>query len=80
MFTILDELQYRINKDITDIQVVWDDNPDNELFFAEISGLKRALEHVERARASELNELDKWAIEYNKKGNNNGTGHKRESS
>ena len=63
MFTILDELQYRINKDITDIQVVWDDNPDNELFFAEISGLKRALEHVKRARASELNELDKWASE-----------------
>ena len=72
MFTILSELKYRINKDITDIENVWSENPDNQLYFAEISGLKRALEHIQRAEAQEYNALDEWASEIQKKGNQNG--------
>jgi len=80
MFTTLSELKYQINKDITDIEKVWADNPDNDYYFAEISGLKRALEHISRAEAKEYNALDEWAKSLQKKGNNNGTRNKRASS
>ena len=80
MFTILSELKYRINKDITDIEKVWSENPDNQLYFAEISGLKRALEHIQRAEAQEYNALDEWASEIQKKGNQNGNERKRKNT
>jgi hypothetical protein len=72
MFTTLDELKYRINKDITDIESVWTSkDPDNELYYAEICGLKRALDHVSRIKQQRLNELDAWAErEFNRKDKN----------
>lgn len=66
MFTVLNKLKYNIKQDIKRVEEVWDSNPDNDYYFAEICGLKRALEHVDRAYGSELNDLDKWAQEYNK--------------
>tara|TARA_R100001129_G_scaffold128824_2_gene90827 strand:+ start:887 stop:1114 length:228 start_codon:yes stop_codon:yes gene_type:complete len=61
MFSILNELKYRINKDIQYVEERWDDHPNNDYYYAEICGLERALEHVLRAEAGELTELDKWA-------------------
>jgi len=53
MFSVLSKLKYRINKDITQAEELWDDNPSNDYYFAEICGLKRALEHIARAEAEE---------------------------
>ena len=69
MFTVLSKLKYNINKDITHVEECWDDNPDNDCYYAEICGLKRALEHVLRAEAGELTELDKWATKQEGKEN-----------
>ena len=69
MFSVLSKLKYRINKDITQAEEMWDDNPANDYYFAEISGLKRALEHIARAEAEEYTALDKWAEEQQGKDN-----------
>jgi len=61
MFTILSKLKYRIAKDITQVEKEWNDNPSNDYYFAEISGLRRALEYVQKAESEELTALDKWA-------------------
>tara|TARA_R100001082_G_scaffold56304_1_gene31004 strand:+ start:54 stop:284 length:231 start_codon:yes stop_codon:yes gene_type:complete len=61
MFSILSKLKYRINKDIQYVEERWDDHPNNDYYYAEICGLKRALEHVIRAEAEELTALDRWA-------------------
>lgn len=61
MFSVLSKLKYRINKDIQQAEEQWDNNPNNDYYFAEICGLRRALEHIIRAEAGELTALDKWA-------------------
>lgn len=70
MFTVLSKLKYKIAKDITHVEKEWSDNPANDYYFAEISGLRRALEHVTRAESEELTALDKWAQEQQGKDNN----------
>lgn len=70
MFTVLSKLKYKIAKDITQVEKEWGDNPANDYYFAEISGLRRALEHVTRAESEELTALDKWAQEQQGKDNN----------
>ena len=70
MFTVLSKLKYKIAKDITHVENEWGDNPANDYYFAEISGLRRALEHVTRAESEELTALDKWAQEQQGKDNN----------
>jgi len=69
MFSVLSKLKYRINKDITQAEEQWDNNPNNDYYFAEICGLKRALVHITRAEAEEYTALDKWAEEEKGKGN-----------
>ena len=70
MFTVLSKLKYKIAKDITQVEKEWGDNPANDYYFAEISGLRRALEHVTRAESEELTALDKWAQGQQGKDNN----------
>ena len=66
MFAVLSELKYRINKDISQIEETWDENPSNDYYFAEICGLRRALDHVIKAEAKELTALDMWADQQQK--------------
>lgn len=61
MFTVLNKLKYRIKQDIQRIEEHWEGSPDNDYYFAEICGLRSALDHVSRAESEELTELDKWA-------------------
>ena len=61
MFTVLSKLKYQLAKEITNVEKQWDDNPSNDYYFAEISGLRKALEFVQKAEADELTALDKWA-------------------
>ena len=61
MFTVLSKLKYQLAKEITNVEKQWDDNPSNDYYFAEITGLRKALELVQRAESSEYNALDKWA-------------------
>ena len=70
MFSVLSKLKYRINKDITQAEELWDDNPANDYYFAEICGLRSALDHIARAEAEELTELDKWATQNQKEERN----------
>ena len=67
MFSVLSKLKYRINKDINQADKHWDTNPGNDYYFAEICGLKRALDHIAIAEAEELTALDKWAQQEEKK-------------
>ena len=50
MFTILNSIKKE-----------WKENPDNDYYFAEISGLRRALNYVVRAESREYTALDEWA-------------------
>ena len=61
MFMVLSKLKYKINKDIQRIEEHWESNPSNDYYFAEIRGLRSALDHIARAESEELTELDKWA-------------------
>ena len=61
MFMTLSKLKYRIKKDIKRIEEHWENNPNNDYYFAEICGMRSALDHIARAEAEELTELDKWA-------------------
>jgi len=61
VFTVLSKLKYQIAKEITKVEKEWNDNPSNDYYFAEISGLRRALQFVELAEAGEFTALDKWA-------------------
>ena len=61
MFTVLSKLKYQIAKEITNVEKQWDDNPSNDYYFAEITGLRKALEFVQKAESFEYNALDKWA-------------------
>ena len=63
MFMVLSKLKYKINKDIQQAEEQWDINPNNDFFFAEICGLRRALDHIIHAESEELTALDKWAQE-----------------
>jgi aminopeptidase-like protein len=61
MFAKLTKLKKKINTDIKEIESLWDDNPYNDYYFAEIWGLKLALKRVSEVEAEEMLELDKWA-------------------
>ena len=70
------ELKYKINNDIRDIEILWNNNPDHEFLYHEICGLKRALEHIAEALV-EYDELmekfrEGWELnESNRKDKNN---------
>ena len=61
MFTILNSIKTDIRRDIKSTEQEWKSNPDNDYYFAEISGLRRALNYVVRAESREYTALDKWA-------------------
>ena len=61
MFTILNRIKSNIKEDIKDVESDWTNNPHNDYYFAEISGLKRALNYVLRAESQEYTALDRWA-------------------
>jgi len=61
MFMVLSKLKYKIKEDIKRIEEHWETNPNNDYYFAEICGMRSALDHIARAEAEELTELDKWA-------------------
>jgi|TARA_R100001530_G_scaffold19949_1_gene16749 transcription initiation factor IIE alpha subunit len=58
---VLSKLKYKIKEDIKRIEEHWETNPNNDYYFAEICGMRSALDHIARAEAEELTELDKWA-------------------
>jgi len=61
MFTILNNIKTNIRRDIKSTEKEWKKNPSNDYYFAEISGLRRALNYVVRAESIEYTALDKWA-------------------
>lgn len=61
MFTILNSIKTDIRRDIKSTEREWKNNPNNDYYFAEISGLRRALNYVIRAESREYTALDKWA-------------------
>ena len=67
MFTILNNIKTNIRRDIKSTEQEWRDNPSNDYYFAEISGLRRALNYVIRAESREYTALDKWAQSMNER-------------
>ena len=61
MFTILNSIKTDIRRDIKSTEREWKNNPNNDYYYAEISGLRRALNYVIRAESREYTALDKWA-------------------
>jgi|TARA_R100000081_G_scaffold88184_1_gene59417 hypothetical protein len=73
MFTILNNIKTNIRRDIKSTEQEWRDNPSNDYYFAEISGLRRALNYVIRAESREYTALDRWAQTINERQNNEST-------
>ena len=73
MFTILSSIKTNIRSDIKSTEREWKSNPDNDYYFAEISGLRRALNYVVRAESREYTALDKWANSIQGRENNERT-------
>tara|TARA_R100000773_G_C4113042_1_gene52235 strand:+ start:93 stop:323 length:231 start_codon:yes stop_codon:yes gene_type:complete len=73
MFTILNSIKTNIRRDIKSTEREWKDNPSNDYYFAEISGLRRALNYVIRAESREYTALDRWAQTINERQNNEST-------
>lgn len=73
MFTILNSIKTNIRRDIKSTEQEWRDNPSNDYYFAEISGLRRALNYVIRAESREYTALDRWAQTINERQNNEST-------
>ena len=73
MFTILNSIKTDIRRDIKSTEQEWRDNPSNDYYFAEISGLRRALNYVIRAESREYTALDRWAQRINERQNNEST-------
>ena len=67
MFSVLNNIKSDIRKDIKSVEKSWKDNPSNDYYFAEISGLRRALNYVTRAESREYTALDKWAQSMNER-------------
>ena len=61
MFTILNSIKTDIRRDIKSTEREWKNNPNNDYYYAEISGLRRALNYVVRAESRDYTALDKWA-------------------
>jgi len=73
MFTIINSIKTDIRRDIKSTEREWKDNPSNDYYFAEISGLRRALNYVIRAESREYTALDRWAQTINERQNNEST-------
>ena len=73
MFTIINSIKTDIRRDIKSTEREWRDNPSNDYYFAEISGLRRALNYVIRAESREYTALDRWAQTINERQNNEST-------
>lgn len=73
MFTVLNSIKTDIRRDIKSTEREWKDNPSNDYYFAEISGLRRALNYVIRAESREYTALDRWAQTINERQNNEST-------
>ena len=67
MFSVLNNIKSDIRKDIKSVEKAWKDNPSNDYYFAEISGLRRALNYVIRAESREYTALDRWAQSMNER-------------
>ena len=61
MFTVLKNIKSEIKRDIRETERDWNNNPHNDYYFAEISGLRRALNYILRAESKEYTALDRWA-------------------
>ena len=61
MFTILNSIKTDIRRDIKSTEREWKNNPNNDYYYADISGLRRSLNYVVRAESREYTALDKWA-------------------
>ena len=61
MFTILNSIKTDIRRDIKSTEREWKNNRNYDYYYAEISGLRRALNYVVRAESREYTALDKWA-------------------
>ena len=70
MFTIINSIKTDIRRDIKSTEREWKDNPSNDYYFAEISGLRRALNYVIRAESREYTALARWAQTINERQNN----------
>ena len=46
MFATLNKLKYRIKQDIKRVEEHWETNPSNDYYFAEICGLRTALDQI----------------------------------
>ena len=73
MFTVLNSIKTDIRRDIKSTEREWKDNPSNDYYFAEISGLRRALNYVIRVESREYTALDRWAQRINERQNNEST-------
>jgi len=67
MFSVLNNIKSDIRKDIKSVEKAWKDNPNNDYYFAEILGLRRALNYISIAESKEYTALDKWAQSINER-------------
>jgi 3-methyladenine DNA glycosylase AlkD len=67
MFSVLTDIKKDIQKDIKRTEDEWTANPNNDYYFAEILGLRRALNYVSIAESKEYTALDKWAQSINER-------------
>ena len=72
MLSVLNKIKLEILKDIEETENLWDENPSNDYYYAEVSGLKRALSKVLKEENKELNALDAWATNNMRKEIKNG--------
>ena len=61
MFNTLKNLESDLGDTISNIENEWGDDPRKDYLFHEITGVKKAVNVVERFKSKELLELDKWA-------------------
>ena len=61
MFNTLKNLENDLSDTIANIENEWGDDPKKDYLFHEITGVKKAVDVVNRAQSKELLELDKWA-------------------
>lgn len=61
MFSVLRDVHKGLRDTITAMEEKWSDNPRDDYYFHQITGVQKAIEVVKKAQAKELLELDRWA-------------------